>query len=202
MPPNAATESILFPKNVVQTGINFDKYSDIPVEITEGAADPIRSLDQHDFGPILNENIERMGYKTITPIQQYSIPVLLNKQDLMACAQTGSGKTAAFILPIISSIYDDFRNGNGRSGGPTGLVISPTRELASQIYDEALKFSYRTRVRPCVIYGGASDRSQLKDLSYGCDLLIATPGRLLDFLERGEVKLDRIQYLVLDEADR
>jgi ATP-dependent RNA helicase DDX3X len=85
---------------------------------------------------------------------------------------------------------------------PKGLVIAPTRELANQIYEEALKFSYRTYVRPCVIYGGAPEGNQIRDLGRGCDLLIATPGRLIDFMERDIVNLTQAQYLVLDEADR
>ncbi|CAO2624366.1 ATP-dependent RNA helicase DDX3X, partial [Lemmus lemmus] len=123
----------------------------------------------------------------------------------------GSGKTAAFLLPILSQIYADgpgeaLRAENGRYGRrkqyPISLVLAPTRELAVQIYEEARKFSYRSRVRPCVVYGGAEIGQQIRDLERGCHLLVATPGRLVDMMERGKIGLDFCKYLVLDEADR
>ena len=92
--------------------------------------------------------------------------------------------------------------GGRRKQFPLALVLAPTRELATQIYNEACKFSYRSRVRPCVVYGGADVGSQMRDLERGCHLLVATPGRLVDMLERGKVGLDNCRYLVLDEADR
>ena len=92
--------------------------------------------------------------------------------------------------------------GGRRKQFPLALVLAPTRELATQIYNEARKFSYRSRVRPCVVYGGADVGSQMRDLERGCHLLVATPGRLVDMLERGKVGLDNCRYLVLDEADR
>ena len=133
----------------------------------------------------------------------------------MACAQTGSGKTAAFLLPILADIFhkgpgDSERlareaNAGGRGRRklfPIALVLSPTRELTSQIYDEARKFAYRSKVRPSVVYGGADVGGQMRDLDRGCHLLVATPGRLQDFVERGKIALDACRYLVLDEADR
>ena len=128
----------------------------------------------------------------------------------MACAQTGSGKTAAFLVPILNRIllggpYN--QSGGGGSYGrrkqfPMALVLAPTRELATQIYDEARKFAYRSRVRPCVVYGGANVGDQMRDLDRGCHVLVATPGRLVDMLERGKVSLEECRFLVLDEADR
>ena len=122
------------------------------------------------------------------------------KRDLMACAQTGSGKTAAFLVPILNRIYEtgpapgaaNQRPGYGRRTKqyPLALVLAPTRELATQIFDEARKFSYRSRVRPCVVYGGASVAEQMRDLENGCHLLVATPGRLVDMLERGRISLE------------
>merc|ERR1712131_464377 len=161
--------------------------------------------------------IKLANYTTPTPVQKNAIPIINADRDLMACAQTGSGKTAAFLLPILSQI---FKSGPGESlnatknhssGGygrgrkklyPLGLVLSPTRELASKIYDEARKFAYRSQVRPCVIYGGADVSAQMRDLDRGCYLLVATPGRLVDFLDRGKIGLDYCNFLVLDEADR
>merc|ERR1740119_81582 len=115
---------------------------------------------------VMNGNIELAGYDRPTPVQKNSIPVILAKRDLMSCAQTGSGKTAAFLIPILNRIYCDgpvAGSSSGSFGGygrrtkqtPLALILAPTRELATQIFDEARKFSYRSKVRPCVVYGGA-----------------------------------------------
>ncbi|XP_026569450.1 ATP-dependent RNA helicase DDX3X isoform X2 [Pseudonaja textilis] len=196
------------------TGINFEKYDDIPVEATGNNCPPhIESFSDVDMGEIIMGNIELTRYTRPTPVQKYAIPIIKDKRDLMACAQTGSGKTAAFLLPILSQIYTDgpgdaFRamKENGRYGRrkqyPISLVLAPTRELAVQIYEEARKFAYRSKVRPCVVYGGADIGQQIRDLERGCHLLVATPGRLVDMMERGKIGLDFCKYLVLDEADR
>ncbi|CAM9248904.1 unnamed protein product, partial [Choristocarpus tenellus] len=145
------------------------------------------------------------NYLKPTPVQKYSIPIGISNRDLMACAQTGSGKTAGFLFPTLISLLrrggPQFPDGR-RKSFPVALVLAPTRELASQIYDEARRFCYRTGIAPVVIYGGAEVRSQLRDLERGCDLLVATPGRLGDLIERGRISLCCIQFLVLDEADR
>ncbi len=132
----------------------------------------------------------------------------------MACAQTGSGKTGGFLFPILSQSFtagpraapvEPSGGGYGyrtRKAYPTTLVLAPTRELVSQIHDEARKFAYRTWVRPAVVYGGADINLQLRAIERGCDLLTATPGRLVDLIERGRISLANIRYLVLDEADR
>jgi len=194
------------------TGINFDKYEDIPVEATgEDCPDHIDTFKDGDLGEIIDINLDSCGYSIPTPVQKYAIPIIAGKRDLMACAQTGSGKTAAFLLPILSQL---FKQGPGESahasGGsrgrrkifPLALILSPTRELASQIYDEALKFSYRSHARPCVVYGGADAGAQMRDLDRGCHILVATPGRLVDFLDRGKIGFQYIRFVVLDEADR
>ncbi|XP_060090125.1 ATP-dependent RNA helicase DDX3X isoform X3 [Heteronotia binoei] len=196
------------------TGINFEKYDDIPVEATGSNCPPhIESFSDVDMGEIIMGNIELTRYTRPTPVQKYAIPIIKDKRDLMACAQTGSGKTAAFLLPILSQIYTDgpgdalrAMKENGRFGRrkqyPISLVLAPTRELAVQIYEEARKFAYRSKVRPCVVYGGADIGQQIRDLERGCHLLVATPGRLVDMMERGKIGLDFCKYLVLDEADR
>nr|XP_056714038.1 ATP-dependent RNA helicase DDX3X isoform X4 [Euleptes europaea] len=196
------------------TGINFEKYDDIPVEATGSNCPPhIESFSDVDMGEIIMGNIELTSYTRPTPVQKYAIPIIKEKRDLMACAQTGSGKTAAFLLPILSQIYTDgpgdalrAMKENGRYGRrkqyPISLVLAPTRELAVQIYEEARKFAYRSKVRPCVVYGGADIGQQIRDLERGCHLLVATPGRLVDMMERGKIGLDFCKYLVLDEADR
>uniref|UniRef100_A0A8C4H6W0 RNA helicase n=1 Tax=Dicentrarchus labrax TaxID=13489 RepID=A0A8C4H6W0_DICLA len=163
------------------------------------------------MGEIIMGNINLSRYTRPTPVQKHAIPIIKTKRDLMACAQTGSGKTAAFLLPVLSQIYTDgpgdaLQAENGRYGRrkqyPISLVLAPTRELALQIYDEARKFAYRSRVRPCVVYGGADIGQQIRELERGCHLLVATPGRLVDMMERGKIGLDYCNYLVLDEADR
>uniref|UniRef100_T2MJR9 RNA helicase n=1 Tax=Hydra vulgaris TaxID=6087 RepID=T2MJR9_HYDVU len=209
LPRNERLEMELFTS--AQSGINFDKYEDIPVEAT-GSNTPksIETFDEANLGEIILTNISLAHYTKPTPVQKNSIPIIKAKRDLMACAQTGSGKTAAFLVPILSRIFEEgpFENpSNVRQGGkkkqyPIALVLAPTRELASQIYDESRKFVYRSCIRPCVVYGGADVSTQMRDIDRGCHLLVATPGRLVDMIQRGKVGLECIKFLVLDEADR
>lgn len=195
-----------------QSGINFEKYDDIPVEASgEGVPEPVTTFTNPPLDDHLITNIELSGYKVPTPVQKYSIPIVMGGRDLMACAQTGSGKTGGFLFPILSQAFQHGPSANApaqagfarqRKAYPTSLILAPTRELVSQIYDEARKFAYRSWVRPCVVYGGADIGSQLRQIERGCDLLVATPGRLVDLIERGRISLLNIKYLVLDEADR
>ncbi|XP_033866361.1 putative ATP-dependent RNA helicase an3 isoform X2 [Acipenser ruthenus] len=214
--PNERVEQELFSGG--NTGINFEKYDDIPVEATGSNCPPhIESFQDVEMGEIIMGNINLTSYTRPTPVQKYAIPIIKSKRDLMACAQTGSGKTAAFLLPVLSQIYTEGPGEalqaakanpqeNGKYGRrkqyPLSLILAPTRELALQIYDEARKFAYRSKVRPCVVYGGADIGQQIRDLERGCHLLVATPGRLVDMMERGKIGLEYCKYLVLDEADR
>ncbi|RLM58545.1 putative DEAD-box ATP-dependent RNA helicase family protein [Panicum miliaceum] len=193
------------------TGINFDAYEDIPVETSgRDVPPPVATFAEIDLGAALNDNIRRCRYVRPTPVQRHAIPISLAGRDLMACAQTGSGKTAAFCFPIISGIMRGPPAGRPQRGGgmgmrtayPSALILSPTRELSMQIHEEARKFSYQTGVRVVVAYGGAPITQQLRDLERGVDILVATPGRLVDLLERARVSLQSIRYLALDEADR
>ncbi|KAE9619502.1 hypothetical protein Lal_00022740 [Lupinus albus] len=188
------------------TGINFDAYDDIPVETSGGnVPPPVNTFAEIDLGEALNQNIQRCKYVKPTPVQRYAIPISLAGRDLMACAQTGSGKTAAFCFPIISGIMREQsvqRPRVARTAFPMALILSPTRELSCQIHDEAKKFSYQTGVKVVVAYGGAPINQQLRELERGVDILVATPGRLVDLLERARVSLQMIRYLALDEADR
>ncbi|XP_004514158.1 DEAD-box ATP-dependent RNA helicase 37-like [Cicer arietinum] len=188
------------------TGINFDAYDDIPVETSgENVPPPVNTFAEIDLGDALNQNIQRCKYVKPTPVQRYAIPISLSGRDLMACAQTGSGKTAAFCFPIISGILREQyaqRPRVARTAYPLALILSPTRELSCQIHDEAKKFSYQTGVKVVVAYGGAPITQQLRELERGVDILVATPGRLVDLLERARVSLQMIRYLALDEADR
>lgn len=190
------------------SGINFDAYEDIPVETSgDNVPPPVNTFAEIDLGEAVNQNIRRCKYVKPTPVQRHAIPISLSGRDLMACAQTGSGKTAAFCFPIISGIMKSGpqvqRPPRGaRTVYPLALILSPTRELSMQIHEEARKFSYQTGVRVVVAYGGAPITQQLRELERGVDILVATPGRLVDLLERARVSLQMIRYLTLDEADR
>uniref|UniRef100_A0A663FAI0 RNA helicase n=1 Tax=Aquila chrysaetos chrysaetos TaxID=223781 RepID=A0A663FAI0_AQUCH len=149
-------------------------------------------------------NIAKAGYSKLTPVQKYSIPIILAGRDLMACAQTGSGKTAAFLLPIVAHMM---RNGVTASSfkeqqEPECIIVAPTRELINQIFLEARKFVYGTCIRPVVIYGGTQTGHSIRQVMQGCNILCATPGRLLDIIGREKIGLCNVKYLVLDEADR
>nr|XP_042912525.1 putative ATP-dependent RNA helicase Pl10 isoform X2 [Parasteatoda tepidariorum] len=210
LPRDERVERQLF--SLGHTGINFEKYEDIPVEASGEDCPPhINSFSELPLTEIIRMNIDLTRYTSPTPVQKYAMPIILSKRDLMACAQTGSGKTAAFLIPILNQIFENGpaknipmppRHSSRMKQYPLSLILSPTRELASQIHDEAIKFSYRSKCRPCVVYGGADPAQQMKDLDRGCHLLVATPGRLVDMIERGKISLEMVRYLVLDEADR
>lgn len=192
----------------IERGINFDKYDEIPVEVTGRGKEsiiPIQSFSQAQLYDTFQQNVKKSNYTKPTPVQKYALPAILGGRDVMACAQTGSGKTAAFLLPVMTGMLQKGLTSSSMMGGPQcpqALIISPTRELACQIYNEARKFSYETIVKTVVVYGGVSVPHQLRKIEMGCNLLVATPGRLKDFIERGKISLEKIQYLILDEADR
>ena len=144
--------------------------------------------------PGLLKAVESLGYTEPTPIQEQAIPLALTGRDILGCAQTGTGKTAAFILPALQLM------GRRRSIGT--LVVTPTRELAGQIEDVARDCSKHTGQRIAAVYGGVGYEPQIKKLRRGVELLVATPGRLLDLQQRGDVDLSQVEILVLDEADR
>ncbi|KAF8249745.1 DEAD/DEAH box RNA helicase [Wilcoxina mikolae CBS 423.85] len=174
-----------------------------------------KSFKDAGLHPVMLENIHLCKYDKPTPIQRYCIPSILQGYDLLSCAQTGSGKTAAFLVPILSRLMGKAKRlaaprptalqGRGPGGyvaEPLVLVVAPTRELATQIFDECRRFCYRSMLRPCVVYGGADTMTQRLELGKGCDVLVGTPGRLIDFLERGRIlSLKRIKFVVVDEAD-
>ena len=140
------------------------------------------------------------GYSTPTPIQDKSIPPLLKGRDLLGVAQTGTGKTAAFALPLLHLLSK--RDNQPRSRRPRALILAPTRELASQINDSIRAYGRHLRCRSAVVFGGTSIRPQIKNLVHGVDILVATPGRLLDLMNQGHVRLDQVEVFILDEADR
>ena len=144
--------------------------------------------------PVL-KGIRAMGYTEPTPIQIHGIPVMMKGRDLIGSAQTGTGKTAAFALPILTKL-------DKPAPGPRALVLEPTRELAAQVETAIRDMARFTRLDVGVVYGGVGYGRQIASLDHGVDILVATPGRLLDHLERRNCRLDRVEYLVLDEADR
>jgi ATP-dependent RNA helicase RhlE len=144
--------------------------------------------------------LNRQGYTTPTPIQEQSIPVILSKRDLLGCAQTGTGKTAAFALPILQ-LLNEQPSGKGYKHTRT-LILTPTRELAIQISESFMDYGKYLSIKHEVIFGGVSQHAQTLALRNGTDILIATPGRLLDLMNQGYVHLDHLEIFVLDEADR
>ncbi|MGO9592368.1 MAG: DEAD/DEAH box helicase [Steroidobacteraceae bacterium] len=150
------------------------------------------------LSPSLLKAVEALGYTEPTPIQERAIPVVLAGRDLMAAAQTGTGKTAAFALPLLERLLQN----PVRQRSPRALILVPTRELAAQVSDACRALARNLPIRGALIYGGVSAKPQLDALSGGVDLVIATPGRLLDHLESRAIDLSKIEMLVLDEADR
>ena len=154
------------------------------------------NFEQFNLDSRLLQGIKYSGYQTATPIQQAAIPAALRGRDIIGTAQTGTGKTAAFVLPILNKLLD------GPRGMPRALIVTPTRELAEQIHQVARALSVGTKLRSAAIYGGVGANRQIKALKEGVEILVATPGRLLDLLQQRYVKLHAIEILVLDEADR
>ncbi|KAG9231263.1 putative ATP-dependent RNA helicase ded1 [Amylocarpus encephaloides] len=202
----------------VKAGIEFEKIREIEV-FQEGVTrlSPVRSFDDAGLHPAMLANVKLAGYCTPTPIQAYSMPAVFKGYDLIASAQTGSGKTAAFLIPILSKLMGKAKKLAAPRPNPATfqpgitpfvraeplvLIVCPNRELATQIFDEARRFCYRTMLRPCVIYGGGPVVEQFNQLQKGCDVLIGTPGRLCDFIDRPHIlTLKRLRYIVIDEAD-
>jgi len=199
-------------------GIDFDRYDDVPVDISGSKASHIPVMNTfeeiysefHDCIPdALIENVRKCQYTRPTPVQKYAVPVGLVGRDIMCCAQTGSGKTAAFLVPIIGRMMKIHTEPIGLLQAPFAgkcspdtLIMTPTRELCIQIHEEARKFCHRTLYRCCRVYGGEPTKVQMADLAKGCDLMVACPGRLQDFINREIVGVHKVYILVLDEADR
>ncbi|WP_411031509.1 DEAD/DEAH box helicase [Spongiimicrobium sp. 3-5] len=152
------------------------------------------------IAPIL-KSLSIEGYSHPTPIQEQSIPILLKRKDLLGCAQTGTGKTAAFAIPILQHLYMDRQKHQGKRK-IRALVVTPTRELAIQIADSFTTYGKFTGLRNTVVFGGVKQGKQTQALARGVDILVATPGRLLDLMKQGFISLRDIEYAVLDEADQ
>jgi len=188
----------------ISAGLNFSKYQKIPVKVTgENIPKHIEKFEDAGLRPLLMENIKKSGYTIPTPIQKYGIPIVQSARDMMGCAQTGSGKTASFLIPIINDLIASNADSNsGSRASPQCLIVTPTRELANQIYGEARKFCVGSVLKCRVAFGGTSSSFQNNRLMQGCNILVATVGRLLDFVGKSWINFENIKYIVLDEADR
>ena len=172
------------------------------------------SFKNIDFHPLLKKNLIKMKYDKMTPIQKAIIPYILQKNDCLGCAETGSGKTVAFLAPIISLLLKDgppiedkeYLKQNSKYSNscsyPVCLVLVPTRELAEQIYIESRKLLYKTGIVVSKCYGGVPIDGQIRELRQGVDIVIGTPGRMIEFIDRKVLYLNLIEYLVIDESDR
>ena len=158
------------------------------------------TFEQLELIEPIQKALTKEGYTIPTPIQAEAIPYVLDGYDLLGCAQTGTGKTAAFSIPIIQNLYNERQHGKVR--GIKALILTPTRELAIQIGESFTAYGKYTGVRDTVIFGGVGQKPQTDALERGVDVLIATPGRLLDLINQGFISLKYLDYFVLDEADR
>lgn len=159
------------------------------------------SFDSLGLSPDILRAVAEQGYREPTPIQQQAIPAVLEGRDLMASAQTGTGKTAGFTLPLLQHLITRQPHAKGRRP-VRALILTPTRELAAQIGENVRDYSKYLNIRSLVVFGGVSINPQMMKLRGGVDVLVATPGRLLDLEHQNAVKLDQVEILVLDEADR
>jgi len=203
-------EKKIFGQTHVKAGINFAKYDNIEVtaEGGTGKEQPISAFqeacEKYQLPDELTANLERCGYDTPTPVQKYSIPAVLEGSDVMVSAQTGSGKTAAFLVPIITAALQAGPKELTEEGPvcPTSLILAPTRELCEQIAQEAKRLTFKSFARVAAIYGGADPLQQLRDMAGGVEIVVCAPGRMDDFLQRGVVSMEEVKFLVVDEADR
>lgn len=176
-----------------------DAASDINTQANPNTAENRGDFSQLGLSQSLLSSIAKQGYTTPTPIQQQGIPAVLAGKDVMAAAQTGTGKTAAFTLPLIEQLLDKPR---AKANQALALILTPTRELALQVAENVEKYSQGTAIRSTVVYGGVKINPQMMRLRQGVEILIATPGRLLDLHNQNAVKFSNLHTFVLDEADR
>ncbi|OZC03102.1 DEAD/DEAH box helicase [Rubricoccus marinus] len=160
------------------------------------------TFDDFNLSPAVRKGVQDAGYTTPTPVQAATLPHGLKGIDVVGVAQTGTGKTAAFVLPILDYLEREPSKGSGRQRPIRALVVTPTRELAIQVTDAAKTYGKHTSIRSATIYGGVSKGKQREAIRRGTDLVVATPGRLLDFMGEGVIDLSKVDVLVLDEADR
>lgn len=183
----------------------FEQQEQIPVEISpeEPNLTPLRDFSAvAGIHGVLARNIVAAGYRMPTPVQKWGIPLLLTDKDVMACAQTGSGKTAFYLFPPINSMLHERQQRVENPPSPAALILGPTRELCVQIFEEAQKFTQNSGIKVGVVYGGTDYKESFRQLNGGVDILVATSGRLSDLCERKQCSVRFVKRLVLDEADR
>ena len=162
-----------------------------------------QSFSELNLAPALAKAVAEMGYETMTPIQAQAIPVVLEGRDVMGAAQTGTGKTAAFSLPLLQRLLKHENASTSPARHPVrALVLLPTRELADQVAEQVKLYAKYTQLRSTVVFGGMDMKPQTLELKKGVEVLVATPGRLLDHIEAKNCVLNQVEYVVLDEADR
>lgn len=184
---NSGTLNIFFNNEKIENNDIKEKFSEI-------------SLNK-----MLLDNFNKMSFEQMTPIQKNVIPIITPGNDVMACSQTGSGKTIAFLAPIVNKMLNDGPPNvdlENFPSAPVALILIPTRELAEQIFKEGRKLLHQTGIQITKIYGGVPHDSQIRELREGTDILVATPGRLIDFLNSKLITLKAVKYFILDEADR
>ena len=175
----------------------------LPVLRTQAEYDPSPvAFESLDLESRLLESIRQRGFATTTPIQSAVVPIIMDGDDLIGCAETGTGKTAAFLLPILNRLLRTRAAAPEERGYTRVLILSPTRELAVQIEDDVQGFAYHTDLTSIAVYGGVPMDQQERALKSGVDIIVATPGRLMDHMRNGAVSFDKLDTLVLDEADR
>ncbi|KAK9505265.1 hypothetical protein O3M35_009356 [Rhynocoris fuscipes] len=205
IPPEPTDDEDVIFGSAITSGINFSKYENIRVKVTgENPTREIHSFNEAGLRDLILKNVKKSGYTIPTPIQKHALPAIMMGRDIMACAQTGSGKTAAFLLPIINTLLEHPADLviTSTSVEPQAVIMSPTRELTIQIFNEARKFAHGSILKIALVYGGTATFHQANTLMRGCHILVATPGRLNDFVSRGRVSFASIRFFVLDEADR
>jgi ATP-dependent RNA helicase DDX3X len=200
-------EALLFNSGAL-AGIDFSNYEKFKVEV-EGKSipNPLDTFQSVRWSPVIENAINLQGWRVPTPVQKYALPAAINNYDVIASAQTGSGKTACYLMPAIRYLLQTPFEKNSTVGYkmmalPRVLIVAPVRELAQQINKEALKLSYRSPLKSVCVFGGSGYRDQLEGLKKGCDILVATPGRLKDMVEKSHIALTQVRFLILDEADR
>lgn len=158
------------------------------------------TFNEFDLTKEILNGAKLAGYFKASPIQEQAIPLLLERKDLLGSAQTGTGKTAAFAIPILQNIYNDNYNKDDKT--IKALILTPTRELANQVAENFIIYSNYLNIKTTAIYGGVPQNKQVNTIKKGVDILVATPGRLIDLMNQGHIKLNHVKYLVLDEADQ
>ena len=197
----------LFKLHQSSVGSNFDYYDSIPVNVKNIDILPITTWSEVGDISSIENNIQRLSYDKLTPVQRYTIPVAMQGRNLIVSAQTGSGKTAAFLFPTIMKMISEGPPSQDRDivgcSAPIAVILSPTRELALQSYEEARKFCAGTGIRCAAIYGGGTNTGQQRTACRdGVDIISACTGKFLDFLSQNLIDLSFVQYFIIDEADR